>query len=226
MSMTTNHNVSQNTLMNVEQALKDGKAKTAPQIAKAIKRDYTTVYRALTVLMSKHRVDFTKKGRFKLFFSKVTPPVAKSESPPKHVQKFVMNGNKVIHIQNEVRDFLLKNGPTALVDVVKGLKTPRGTTYAAIAEQRRAGRLDYEEGILSLPAPTLPGEPEVLTNATALLVPGPSPVEETPTADLPPAPEALLGGLVRSLTETAVEQVIRTLVQAHPEVAVTLQKKE
>jgi hypothetical protein len=208
----TTHNVSENTLMNVEQALKDGKKRTSKQIAKSIKRDPTTVHRALQVLSEKGRVVSIQKGRARVF------AIINAKTDPVLLEGLEL----MLRIQAEVRNLLLESGPLARPDVVQAMNYPRATTYAAIAEMRRAGDVLLDEGILSLPTPKAPVQ-ELLPPIA--LVPAPEPVEGTDTGDLPPPPVELLSGLVVSLTQKAIEDALRPIVEAHPEILETLQKR-
>lgn len=191
--------ISENTLMNVEQILAAGKPMTGQQIAKAIKRDTATVYRALAALQKAGKASFVRYGRNKIFFPVKTKPAVQrklSAAARAHIDE----------IQKKVKSLIQKNGPTPLVEIVRDLPFPRSSTYAAVAEMRRTGGVHVSDGgqlaLEPLPTP---------------VVPGPKPVEDTPTSDLPTPPGEFLGGLVRLLTEQALEAVLQPLVQKHPE---------
>lgn len=225
--MKTQNLVSANTLMNVEQALRDGNPKTAPEIAKVIKRDYQTVYKALHLLSNEGKIGCVKNGRFKLFFHKKKEEVGVKHP---HVHQVFnippppedMSQTQVVQIQDAARQYLAKHGPTALVDLVRSLDFPRSSSYAALAEMRRIhGIRVNDEGLLELSAPVL-----------VVPVAQPEPLEGSTTGDLPSVKEegpyaapAILAGLVKALTEKALEEALKPLVQSNPEIFKSLLSK-
>lgn len=220
---TTPITVSANTLMNVEQALKGGKTMTGPQIADSIKRDYTTVHRALTQLQDEGKIGMVKHGRFKIYFMvKDNQP----EKAPKHpkVHKAIQKqetiettpetttvsklGPKAEEIQNAARQYLMVNGPTTLNGLAKSLPYPRSSSYAALAEMRRLQAVRVrDDGLLEVAQPSF-------------VVPGPQPLKGTATADLPtPGMDTtgILAQLVRRLTEQALQEALKPLALSHPD---------
>lgn len=179
----TTHVVSENTLMNVEAVLLAGKPKTGKQIARAIKRAHTTVYRALALLAEQGKVMATKKGRAKRF-------VLVQETKP-----ITTNGARIDRttaIKAAVLQYLQKHGPTPQVMVVQKTPFPRGTTYAVVAEMRRGGDVVLQDGKLSIPAATNTQPTETLKIEPAL-----------PQGEV-------LGALLRTLEETA--GAVRTIL--------------
>ncbi len=209
--------ISENTLMNVETALEDGRPRTCPQIAKKIKRDPATVYRALGVLQKKGKADSLRVGRQKLYFRKKAIEKMKEQksaakpTPPQSAGKVQIEAIKVA-----VKELLQKKGPLQLIQIVKTLAFPRSSTYAAVAEMKRNQVLAVMEdgriGIAQIP----------------IVVPGPEPMEDTPTGDLPPPPESpasILSGLAKAMTERALEEVLGVLVDEDPTILEKLQKR-
>lgn len=199
--MKTPISVSEATLQTVYQLMDNGKLKTGQQIARKIKRDYTTVYRALKVLQGQGRVTARKRGRFK-FFSQVGQKTKAKTQPPKREHATVQQ------IQTKVAELLTK-GPARLTDMVQSMPYPRSSTYAAVAEMRRQGlaRL-HPNGLLEpiqplLTDPTLvAGEPAPIVEMTQPEMP--QLPKTDPEADAPvhtPAAADLLADLVRELAE-------------------------
>lgn len=193
---STNNIVSDNTLMNVNDVLAGGRPMTGPQIAKKIKRDVATVYRALGILQKNEKVDSLRYGRRKIFFRKPDPkPVKVITKTPKAVpQPKPVSRVKVDEIKAAVRELLQKEGPMPLVEIVKSFEFPRSSTYAAVAEMSRAGVL------ASL------GDGRIAFGQLQL---APPPVEGTPTDDLP----SMAPGALVELLHAAVEEV----VSKHPD---------
>lgn len=224
--MKNSYLVSANTLLNVEEVLKDGVPKTSLEIAASIKRNYTTVYRALCCLAENGKVSAVRQGKKKYFFIPREPrkPTHRSHEIVKQFPDYT----QVFNIQREAKAYLAANGPTLLIDLVKALDYPRSSCYSAVAELRRINHIRINEmAQLELNTPTaIPTTTEYVPAPEKIPPPIPSPVTVVPTPDMVPGtpnteipviqeePRAILAHLVRAITEKVLEEALKPEVRS------------